>query len=106
MASNVDDGGRVGSEEAASAHGALWLVVSMSTCEVPCVPCFLFGDGISPPNKDLCAISLGADDVTVVSLPSWLARGGVFSARWTCLGVISVVLKAIGKICCRWRDGV
>mgnify|MGYP006892828885 CR=1 FL=1 len=38
MASKGDDGGHVGSGEAASAHGALWMVVSMSTCEEPCVP--------------------------------------------------------------------
>ena len=80
MASKGDDGGHVGSGEAASAHGALWMVVSMNTCEVPRVPCFLFGSGISPLIKDLGATSLGADDVTVVSFPGWLARGA-FSAR-------------------------
>ena len=80
MASKGDDGGHVGSGEAASAHGALWMVVSMSTCEEHCVPCFLFGGGISRLLKDLCATSLGADDVTVVSFPGWLARKA-FSLR-------------------------
>ena len=36
MESKGDDGGRAGSGEAVSAHGVLWMVVSMSTCEVPC----------------------------------------------------------------------
>ena len=106
MASKGDDGGHVGSGEAASPHGALWLVVSMSTCEEHCVPCFLFGGGISRLLKDLRASSLAADDVTSRFLPKLAREGGVFSARWTCLGVISVVLKAIGKIHCGWRDGV
>ena len=80
MASMGDDGGHVGSGEAASAHGALWMVASVSTCEEPCVPCFLFGDSISPLNKDLGATLLGSDNVTVVSFPGWLARGA-FSLR-------------------------
>ena len=80
MESKGDDGGHVGSGEAASAHGALWMVVSMSACKGLSVPCFLFGNDISPLNKDLRATSLAADDVTVVSLPSWLARGA-FSLR-------------------------
>ena len=80
MASMGDDGGHVGSGEAASAHGALWMVVSMSACKGLCVPCFLFGNDISPLLKDLGAASLGADKVTVVSFPDWLARGA-FSLR-------------------------
>ena len=80
MASKGDDGGHVGSGDTTSTQGALWMVVSMSTCKEYCVPCFLFGCDISPLHKDLRATSPGLDDVTVVSLPGWLARGAFLCA--------------------------